>query len=235
MANMTVTNVDTGTVEIQGGEFRDELIAFGGADVLAPGTILGRREVATAVTASAITGTGNGTVTAATVVAGEVPQVGAYMLVNTLVVADGGVFELRAPNGQVVASGLRLTVGAGGTTVLRAGGLQFTVTDGSTNFALGDSFTLTVAADGKMTPFDPAGVGGAQIPTAVLTYEVTATGAGTLAIRPLVTGQVNFDRLIIDADGDGDNITAAIVDQLRDFGIVAHPVRQLAGYDNQPS
>lgn len=235
MANMTVTNVDTGTVEIQGGEFRDELIAFGGADVLAPGTILARREVATAVTASAITGTGNGTVTAATVVAGEVPQVGAYTLVNTLVVADGGVFELRAPNGQVVASGLRLTVGAGGTTVLRAGGLQFTVTDGSTNFALGDSFTLTVAADGKMTPFDPAGVGGAQIPTAVLTYEVTATGAGTLAIRPLVTGQVNFDRLIIDADGDGDNITAAIVDQLRDFGIVAHPVRQLAGYDNQPS
>ena len=93
MANMTVTNVDTGTVEIQGGEFRDELIAFGGADVLAPGTILGRREVATAVTASAITGTGNGTVTAATVVAGEVPQVGAYMLVNTLVVADGGVFD----------------------------------------------------------------------------------------------------------------------------------------------
>ncbi len=235
MANMTVTNIDTGTVLIADGEFQDELLAFGGAGTVLAGAILARREVATAVTASAITGTGNGTVTLATVVAGAVPKVGAYTLVNTLVVADGGVFELRDPSGQVVAGGLRLTVGAGAATVLRAGGLQFTVTDGSTNFALGDSFTLTVAADGKIVPFATDGVGGAQNPIAVLTYAVTATGAGNLAVRPLISGTVNRTRLIIHADGDGDNVTTAICEQLRDFTIVALPVRQLAALDNQPT
>lgn len=236
MANMTVTNIDTGSVEIANGEFRDELLAFAGVDTIAAGTILARRKVATAVTASAITGTGNGTLTAATVVTGsEVPVVGAYTLINTLVVADGGVFELRDPSGQVVAGGLRLTVGAGAATVLKAGGMQFTVTDGGTNFALGDYFTLTVAADGDLVPFATDGVGGAQIPAAILTYDVTSTGAGDIAVRVLITGSVNKDRLIIDADGDGDNVTTAIIDQLRAIGIVALPVRQLAGLDNQPS
>lgn len=235
MANMTVTNVDTGNVLVANGEFRDELLAFGGADTVLAGTILARREVATAVTASAITGTGNGTLTAATVVAGEVPKAGVYTLVNTLVVADGGVFELRAPDGQVVAAGLRLTVGAGAATVFRAGGLQFTVTDGGTNFALNDSFTLTVAADGKLVPFATDGVGGAQNPIAVITYPVTATGAGNLAVRPLISGIVNRNRLIIHADGDGDNVTTAICEQLRDFTVVAHPVKQLAALDNQPT
>lgn len=236
MANMTATNIDTGTVELANGEFRDELVAFSGADVLAPGTILARRKVATAVTASAVTGTGDGTVTAATVVHGtDVPLVGAYVLTVTEAVTNGGVWSLKDPNGAIVATGLEMTVGAGAATVFEAGGLQFTITDGSTDFAAGDTATLTVAADGKLVPFATDGAGGVQIPCAVLTYELTATGSGNLAARPLIAGVVNSDRLIIDADGDGSNVTTAILDQLRGFGIVAQTVRQLAGYDNQPS
>lgn len=234
--SMTTTNIDTGSVEISGGEFRDETMSFGGADTIAPGTILARRKVATAVTASAVTGTGDGTVTAAVVVDGPVvPLVGAYVLTCTAAVTNGGVWQLTDPNGAIVATGLTMTAGVGAATVFETAGLRFTITDGANNFVAGDTATLTVAADGKLVPFATDGVGGAQYPVAVLTYEVVATGSGNKAVRPLIAGMVNQDRLIIDADGDGSNVTTAIIDQLRAIGIVAHPVRQLAGLDNQPS
>ena len=70
---------------------------------------------------------------------------------------------------------------------------------------------------------------------AVLTYEVTRTSGGTERIRALVYGEVNKDRLIIDVDGDGSNITAAILDELRSAGIMATDVKQLAKIDNPQS
>lgn len=134
MANMTVTNVDTGTVELADGVFEDNLLTFGGVDTILAGTILAR-----------------------------------------------------------------------------------------------DSVSL------KLVPYVIGGVSNENgIPKAVLTYEVTSTGAGDVAVRALVAGRVNSTRLVVDADGDASNITAAILDQLRSYGIVAEPVRQLAGLDNQP-
>lgn len=94
------------------------------------------------VTASALTGTGNGTITALSVTGAPVP--GAYTLVVNTVVANGGVWTLTDPNGVVVSTTVTMTPGAGGTTVITAGGLQFTLTDGSTDFGLGAKFTITV-------------------------------------------------------------------------------------------
>lgn len=45
MPDPIITNVDTGSVELQDGIFSDELITFAGADVLAAGTILARDSV----------------------------------------------------------------------------------------------------------------------------------------------------------------------------------------------
>lgn len=234
MANMTVTNVDLGSVVLSDAEFRDELIAFGGADVLAEGTIMARRRVALAVTASAVTGSGDGTVTAATVVAGSsVPVAGVWILRCVTAVANGGVWQLEDPNGSIVATGLTMTVGAGAATVFSTNGLQFTITDGAADFAAGDTATLTVAADGKMVPFATDGAGGAQIPAGVLTYDVTATGAGNVASRIMISGRVRTERLIIDADGDGSNVTSLILDQLRDASIVPVSVEELNILDNQ--
>lgn len=42
MANSTITNVDSGSVEISGGEFQDDTITFAGADTFVSGTILAR-------------------------------------------------------------------------------------------------------------------------------------------------------------------------------------------------
>lgn len=234
MANLDISNIDNASIALSGEKFRDELLTFAATDTFVKGTILARRAVATAVTASAVSGGGDGTVTAASVVEGSiVPKVGVYTLRVTAAVANGGVWRLEDPNGAVVASDLRMTVGALAATIFEAAGLIFTITDGASDFVLGATATLTVAADGTLVPYNPAGVGGAQVPMAVLTYEVTRTGAGTVKIRALVEGEVNKNRLIIDVDGTGANITAAILDQLRVAGIMATDVAQLAALDNQ--
>lgn len=90
-----------------------------------------------------------------------------------------------------------------------------------------------VTASGKLTPFVIGGAGGAEIPKAILTYDVTAAGAGDEAIRAGVSGGYRKERLIVDADGDGSNITDAILDQLRDYGLVSIDVEELATLDNQ--
>jgi len=232
--NMTVTNNDLGNVILKDAESRDELLTFAGAGTILEGTILARKAVADAVAASAFTGTGDGTVTLATVQPGQViPVAGAYVLNCIEAVADGGVFELVDPNGALVATNLILTVGAGGSTVFETNGLQFTITDGTANFAVGDTATLTVAADGKMVPFDKAGAGGAQTPKAVVAYEVVAAGAGDESIRAMVRGDVVLSRLVIDADGDATNVDNAVIDELRDYGIVAVSVDELNILDNQ--
>lgn len=77
-----------------------------------------------------------------------------------------------------------------------------------------------VTANGRLAPFATGASDGTEVPVAVLTYPVTATGAGNIAVRALVAGTVNKNRLIIHADGNGTNITNAILDKLRDMGIV---------------
>lgn len=45
MPNLTITNIDNGTVIIQDAQFRDELLTMAGADELLEGTILARDSV----------------------------------------------------------------------------------------------------------------------------------------------------------------------------------------------
>lgn len=71
------------------------------------------------------------------------------------------------------------------------------------------------------------------IPKAVLTYDVSVAGAEDLPIRAAVGGVLVKERLIIDADGDGSNVDAAVLDQLRDFSIVPEDVKELNRLDNQ--
>lgn len=90
------------------------------------------------------------------------------------------------------------------------------------------------SATGKLVPYNSGGTNGASVPTAVLTYDVSRTTAGDEAIRALVAGEVNRQRLIIDADGNGTNVTSAVVDGLRDYNIVATDVQQIAGVPYTP-
>lgn len=85
-----------------------------------------------------------------------------------------------------------------------------------------------------LVPFVKGGVTNENgIPKAVLTYDVTAAGAGDEAVRACVGGKVRKERLIIDADGDGSNIDDAVLDQLRDYAIIPIDVQKLNILDNQ--
>jgi len=239
MANAVTTNIDTGRAVSRVGNpvYRDEAVTFAGADTFVEGTLLARKAVDDAITPAADGGnTGDGTVTVASVAAGpEVPIAGSYVLTCIEAITHGGVFQLADPNGKIVGPYLQMTAGAGASTVFEVAGLLFTVTDGATDFAVDDFFTLPVVANGKLVPYAIAGAGGAQKPIAVAPYDLVKAGAGDLQARVLVAGRVNATRLVVDADGDDSNITAAILDELRSAGIVAEPVTQLGEYDNAAS
>lgn len=233
MANMTITNIDNACVVLEDEEFRDETLTFAGADTFVEGTILARKTTLSVSAGTVQGGTGTGTISAVAFVEGpEVPLVGVYVLTCIEAVAHGGVFQLKDPNGAIVGPYLPMTPGAGGATTFEVAGLTFILTD-ATDFIVGNFFNITVVAGGKLVPFDPAGIGGVQNPVAVLTYEVTKAGSGDVAIRACVSGKVNKNRLIIDVDGTGANITNAILDQLRGVGIIAIDVDNLSAYDTQ--
>jgi hypothetical protein len=230
-----ITNNDIGSVILKDAVHRDEILRFAGADTFVDGTILARQEVETAITVTPDVGnTGDGTLTASVVGVDEIPLAGNYNFECTFAVANGGVFKLVDPNGNIVADNLTLRVGAGLVTTLNVEGLQLVVTDGAADFVAGDKFEVAVVADNDLIPFAIGGAAGAGKPSHVLTYDVTKAGAGNEFIRAMTSGQVRKERLIIDADGDGSNITDAILDELRSAGIEAVDVQELNILDNQP-
>jgi len=70
------------------------------------------------------------------------------------------------------------------------------------------------------------------IPKAILTYPVSASGAGDVAVRAAVAGSFRKENLVIDADGDDSNIDNAVIDQLRDYGLTPLNVDELNIPDN---
>lgn len=236
MANITITNVDVGAVILRDGKFQDEGLLFAAADTFAEGTILARKAVSDTITVTA-DGGNTGTFTlAAAPNAGRTLIAGTYVLTAGDLTAGVGPWTLTDPlgNSQIVST-------AGGSSDddlnFTALGVTVTVTDPGSGTAFDDADTadLVVAAQSgtPLVPFDPAGTGGEQEPLSVLTYEVARTSGGTERIRALVQGEVDKTKLLIDVDGDGDNITAIHLDKLRAAGIFARDMTELADLDNQ--
>jgi len=92
-----------------------------------------------------VSGTGDGTMTLLKM--GPDAQFGSYVIKCTSAVTNGGVFSVTAPDGTVLPS-LTLTPGAGGTTAYESTHLDFSITDGSTDFAADDTFTVVVTEGG---------------------------------------------------------------------------------------
>jgi len=116
-----------------------------------------------------------------------------------------------------------------GSVVVEAKATDFE--DNLLTFAGTDAFvagTILARSGQKLVLYVKTG-GGANTPVAVLTYPVSRVGAGDVAIRALVGGTVNFDRLVID---NAQTVDKTVADALRNFGIVAVRVTQLANIDN---
>lgn len=146
---------------------KDQITIATGQTVLA-GSILGQKVLGTA-TASAVTGTGNGVISAVTTKSNG--KVGIYTFTCVLAATNGGTFSVIDPDGNQLP---HLYVG-----VAYSNHLALTVADGATDFTVGAFFTVTVVAgSGEHVPVNLAGVDGSSIAVAVA-RDAMVTAAAT--------------------------------------------------------
>ena len=120
--------------------YNRETASITGGSNLAIGTLVSKVGSSSGTATATANGgnTGNGAMGSITVGTGAID--GTYTLTITSAAADAGGFTLADPNGSTVGTG---DVGS----AFDAGGLTFTLADGSTDFAEGDSFTIAVVSD----------------------------------------------------------------------------------------
>lgn len=182
--------------EANGSRSRENIVVAVGAGQLVAGTLLAKITAVNALTPTANGGnTGDGTVGSASVSSDAVS--GDYTLTITEASADGVTFEVAAPSGTVIGAG---EVGQ----AFSAAGITFTLSAGSTEFAEGDSFTLSVAASlGEYLPYDDAGTDdGRRTASAILFSGVDATSTDALAVGIVRAAEVT-ERLLTGLDANG--------------------------------
>ena len=131
--------------------------------------------------------TGNGTfVLDAAAPIGARAKTGTYTLRCVVAAANGGTFRLEDPDGYVLGE-VAITPGAGGTALVNEH-IRGVLTDGATDFVVGDGFDVTITAAAKVAGLEraklaaAASIDGSQVPSLVLAYDVDATGGDIEAI-----------------------------------------------------
>ncbi len=107
--------------------------------------------------APTVVGTGNGTISGLSL--GPDAKPGQYLVENIEAITNGGRFKVVSPDGEVIAVG-SIVAGAGGTLVLAdQRQLNLTITDGATDFAVGDKFQVFVFNEltKKVLAWNPVG------------------------------------------------------------------------------
>lgn len=168
-------------------ESAEAITVASGQDLLA-GEVIGKVTKALAAAPNPpVSGTGNGTMT--NVRPGPYCQTGDYVVACTAAATNGGTFSVTAPDGTALPP-LTLTVGSGAATNYTSNHIDFTITDGSTNFGVGATFTIAVTAGGTPTVVG-TGTGtlgsislgpNAQHGTYRLQCTATASNGGTFAV-----------------------------------------------------
>lgn len=172
---------------------RDEIVILA-AQTVVVGQVLGQVTAGTCpTTGTKVSGTGDGTCTGVT--AGVDIKVGVYTLRCVKVVGNLGDFEVRDPNGIIIGIA---TVG----TAFTHSQINFTINDGSTDFALEFIFTITVPAGGlQMRAIDFSGIDGSAHAAALCwaAYDASAPGTRTLAYNSGGTYEVMPGDVIVGA------------------------------------
>lgn len=159
------------------GDRSREAITVGFSAALTAGTVLGK--VFGPATAAAKSGgnTGNGTfVIDATTPTLALAKPGVYTLRCITAVVNGGVFRLEDPDGFVLGD-VTIPPGAGNSVTLTEQ-IKGVLTDGATDFAVGDGFDITVPITGaKYYKLDTTRSDGANYAAGILYRDVDASAA----------------------------------------------------------
>lgn len=128
--------------DIDLGFINDNVVVLSGQS-LVPGDVVGKVTIAGIgrVSVPTVVGTGNGTCTLVT--AGPLVQAGSYVATCTAAATHGGTFTMVAPDGSTVGV-FAMTGGSGATTAFKSPHINFSLTDGSQDFIVGDAFTFVV-------------------------------------------------------------------------------------------
>lgn len=163
-------------------------ILSGEPAALARGAVMGKVRTG-AVSETHAGNTGNGVMGAIT--KGILAKPGVYKLKIDVAASNAGHFILLDPDG--------LAVGAGNVAVAFASDhLNFTLADGATDFVVGDTFLITVAAgSGKLRRLDVTAVDGTALPFGILTDAIDASAADK-ACSVYTTGEFNTRALSFD-------------------------------------
>lgn len=186
VANMELANIISRTVETAAGiEFGQPAFRGSGDH----GVIAGTTQAGTASASAGSGNTGNGTMGAITVSAGA--KSGRYQLVIVEPGTNVGSFALYDPDGIFVDNGVV-------ASAFSAGGLAFTLADGSTDFVAGDSFAIDVSFSANAAFLGLVALSGAVAP-----QTSTPDRFGQYATAPIMTqGQMYVTAGATVADGD---------------------------------
>jgi len=145
---------------------REQVTVLAG-QYLIMGSVIGKIKVG-AVPTTGTAGTNTGAVTCTGVTGGNKTKVGVYTLRCVTVVASGGVFSVKDPDGEALPE-------ANVTVAYTNPAINFLLNDVGADAALGDTFTITVpVGSGKVKELNLTGIDGSEDAFGILT-----AGAGT--------------------------------------------------------
>jgi hypothetical protein len=190
---------------VAGGPLKTDAGVLAAGQNVVRGALLGK-VTAGAVTVNALSGKGALTPDATTpLLAGA--QAGAYKAVCIAADTDSGTFRVFDPSGNVLGD---VVVGA-----TFANQIKFAIADGGTDFAAGDTFTVTVAAgNGQYKLSLAAAVDGSQKPVAVASADANGTD-GVVPVNLYIEGDFNSRSMVF---GTG-HTAASVKDVLGARGI----------------
>ncbi|OCC05122.1 hypothetical protein BA190_09405 [Labrys sp. WJW] len=191
--------------EAAGYRSREAIIIGAGANLEA-GTVLGFNGNGSA-TASAVDGnTGNGTISAVTVLTGALD--GVYEVEFTSATA----FTVTDPLGKTMAAG------TAGTAY--SDDVGFTITAGATAFVAGDGFHISVTAGGgKFVRLNPTANDGSQVAAGILYAPAFAADAEVHGVAFVRDCEVHHDEIVFPASITNDQRATAVA-QLKMAGII---------------
>ena len=186
----------------------------GAARELKLGAVVGKIETDTTTTVAADGGnTGDGTITGITL--GSKAQLGDYVLTCVEAAANGGVFEVLAPDGDRLSDGVVDSAEVGDH-------LNCTINDGAADFVVGDKFTITVAGgSGKIVAINFAALDGSQNAYGLMIANVTAPDGVDMPGVAIVRQATIAPSKLVWPDAATTEQKAAALAQLAAKGIIA--------------
>jgi hypothetical protein len=176
---------------------RASVTVLSGAGKLKAGTVLGK--ITNGGATAAAKGGGNAGTGAASAVSAQTKAiVGVYKAIVEIAAANAATWNLYDPNGKLIDQ--KQYSGGGATAVFANDHIHATITDGGTDFVVGDEFDITVAAgSGKYIQPTATAIDGSGVGTVILMEEIDATSADVAARVIALDAQVANDRLFYDA------------------------------------